>query len=173
MEVDDHTFVGKKIWKKKYLFMTKFGFQKKNWKKSQKISTFQPGFFFGKFWGNFREFFWGKSDFFGKCSDFFLEKIVPPSNISIFFWKNFKKFPKIFRKFPNIFRKTKIRLKCWKNFRFFFRFFSSENHISSWKNILFLPDFFSHKGMIIYFHFHTSRSVKNKVNWSQTQNSTL
>ena len=40
------------------------------------------------------------------------------------------------------------------------------------KKYYFSSRFFSCNDMIIYFHFHTSRSVKNKVNWSKTQNIT-
>ena len=104
------------------------------------------------------------------------------------FQKKSKHFPE---KIPKIFEILKI-WKFWKfenfeisvfgkfwNFKFFkisnfSRKKNSENFRFFWKwdfvmkNYCFSSTFFSWKDIVIYFHFHTSRSVKNKVNWLKT-----
>ena len=86
------------------------------------------------------------------------------------FWK-FENFENsVFGKFWNFkfFKISNFSEKKIGKCSFFF-----ENEISSWKITVFLPDFFFWKDMVIYFHFHTSRSVKNKVNWLKNGRSQL
>ena len=96
-----------------------------------------------------------------------------------------KKIEKNSGKIPKIFE----ILKIWKFWKFGFwkilkfqifqnlKFFGKKNRkmfVFFWKwdfvmkNYCFSSRFFFWKDMVIYFHFHTSRSVKNKVNWLKT-----